>query len=219
MFFKRITGLLLLSLIPALIFFIILLLILALAIGVGWLLQLALPFTLFEGSLLALIAGLAIAFFMIYRIPSIDNAYYEDDFVFDPDGEVGIPPERFWTSSHSSSQEEWLRYELANGIYDDLFLDEKTSRRWDEKELEQVAIDLADAAIWGVKRLPMRKKISLSKTKLTDALKNKDRWPEYHPFIDIFQPIVNNNLAIWDEVIREIKAGNMWKESMDDPIF
>jgi len=229
MFVMLISGLLDI-LIPIIIFILIVLAIIALATGTGWVLQLFLPFSLFEATLLALIAELATGFFTLYRIPlghdvvgdEGEDKYgspfldYDDE---EDEDEYTIPAERFWAPLKHPTWEELLRYVLANSFYEDMLIDMDFTRRWDEKELGEVAIDLADVAIWGVKRLPPRKKISLSKSKLREGLKTKERWIEYQPFIDLFYPIVNINLNVWSEPIRDIKNERLWQDPADTSLI
>ncbi len=226
MFFRRLLAFIRFLIIPVIIFFVVTAIVLAVALGIGWVLQLLVPFDWFQATLLSLIAGLAIIAFLISILkdpPVSDDADDFDDydivdewrFSGDSEDEIAIPLTRFWTSSRRPSWEAWMTFVLANDIYVDLLEDDKISRRWDDKSLEDVAIDLAKAAIENLKRRAPQKKVAISKTKLRESLKKTERWAEYHPFIDLFHPIINNNLYLWEDTIRDVKASGLWRETID----
>ncbi len=223
------------------------LIIIAASAGVGWLVQRVLPFSLYESTLLALIViTVMLALFFVGRPSSFGGdddmseedgflfrspGFPEDDYIFDDDedeeyeeddgddSELVIPMSRFWPESQRPTWEKWLTFVLANDIYDDLAVNDQALNRWMDEELQEVAIDLAEAAIIGCKRLAPNKTPHLSKTKLREALKKKKRTLEYTPFLGIMLPIVNENLNLWGDVIVAVKSENRWRKKVDEVLM
>jgi hypothetical protein len=125
-------------------------LILALSLGIGWVLTLFTPLALFEGSLLAIIAVTTALVFWILVMRTKPPAYYpedeegewEDEEEWDTDE---IPESRFWTDLSGRTWENWFRFLLANSIYEDLQTDPEGFEAG--KEGQELAIRLAEVAL------------------------------------------------------------------------
>lgn len=122
------------------------------SIGLGWLLAQLLPvLTLFEASLLIMLASIAVAFFGS-RIMSTPLTTTELDEVAEDLDESPIPAERFYKDAAGMTGESLLCYRLANGIYLDLEEDPGVSRMMSDSQLEELAIRLAEIAAAILKR-------------------------------------------------------------------
>jgi len=93
-------------------------LLLGMSLGTGWVLTLFLPFSLFEGTLLSMIAGLASGVLWYMILFSALAPEFEGGGNDIEDGE--IPESRFWQTSGERTWENLFRYVLANSIYEDV---------------------------------------------------------------------------------------------------
>ncbi len=92
-------------------------LVIGVSLGIGWLLTLVLPFSLFEGTIVGVFA--AIATLTVWR--SLLEFLSDDGFLEEvDDDEEAISKSRFWERREERTWENWLRYVLANAVYEEL---------------------------------------------------------------------------------------------------
>ena len=89
-----------------------------LSLGIGWLLTLFLPFSLFEATLLGMLAAVVtgLVWYRIFRSLAVSE-FLTDEDESEPDE---IPESRFWESPADRTWKNWFRYVLANSVYEDL---------------------------------------------------------------------------------------------------
>jgi hypothetical protein len=152
---------------------------LAWSLGLGWVLTKLFGFTLFEGSLLAMISSIsvwyALARLLAAAPPELD---------FDEDGiplkAVGmeIPKTRFYKTDKEKTLEAWFCYSLANNIYLDMQANPRMIASMDSPRLQELAIRLAEIIVQLLKRKPIRKKkVRITAADLREQMNLMDQKP------------------------------------------
>ncbi len=98
-------------------------LVLVWSIGLGWLLSHLLPFSLFEGSLLAMAASVIVGYVASRILGSLELPLIEPETPLEQPVDLpsyAIPHTRFYPTEPDKSWEAWFRLELANRLYDTL---------------------------------------------------------------------------------------------------
>jgi hypothetical protein len=193
------------------------------AIGLGWVLARFLPFSLFEGTLLALIAAGIIAFFAQRllasgAVPPPDYYYDEDDDEDDFwdeleafEDDYKIPETRFYKTKADKTWEAWLHFEIANTIYDDLQLAPYSITRMGEQQLQELAIRLADVGIAVVKKKPGHtKQLKVTVTALRRQMTKMDQKPYDDEILRLAVQSINEALQ-YEETL-EVFQENLWDE-------
>jgi hypothetical protein len=203
-------------LLPLFFFLIILAVILSLSIGIGYILSLILPFSLFEGSLLSIIAVISggALWYMITR------SVFTPTSELTPEG-VGfqeIPPDRFWQTPEERTWQNWLQYVLANSIYEIVEEVWAEPADMDELEAQELSIELAEAALGIIKRRAAQART----LRMTRAMLRRELAKEGHPFyddelLDLAADAVNLPLMSMEEKLREIAREQRWDEKADVP--
>ena len=203
------------TILPGFLIVVLIVISLALVIGIflviGWILTLFLPFSLFEGALLGMIASLVtgIIWYTILRFdPSAEFEEEEHDSEADE-----IPESRFWRTNAERTWENWFRYIIANSVYEDLL----DSPRWvevmSEAHLQDLCIGLADAALGTLKaKSPRATRLRVSKGRLKHEMVKMGH-PSYQD--GILNPAVaavNAVLVPMEEVLRRIVREQLWDE-------
>ncbi|NUM43881.1 MAG: hypothetical protein HUU38_04175 [Anaerolineales bacterium] len=154
---------------------------LGLSLLVGWLLTLILPFTLFEGTLLGLVAlialgVLAVNIFKGLPLPDLDTPYTEDldDF-------KDIPEERIFKTEQDRTLENQYRYEMANRVYGEFQQNPSEFSAMNDKQQQELALRLADIALTILKQKP----VTATRLNLTaNALKKQMQKMNQQPYSD-----------------------------------
>jgi hypothetical protein len=118
--------------------------------GIGWILTLFLPFTLFEGTLLGLIASVIVGTFwntILNIIPPFEREDYEDFDEEDEDDYDTIPPSRFFKTNKEQTWEAWLRFTIANRVYIEFQDWPQPVSMMSSKQQQELAIRLADITL------------------------------------------------------------------------
>ncbi len=68
--------------------------------------------------------------------------------------EEEIPQSRFWKRSADKTWEKWLEYVLANSVYEDLLDSPRRVGGMEERQLQELAIRLTDAAVRALSDTP-----------------------------------------------------------------
>jgi len=191
-----------------------LVLILGISLGIGWVLTLFLPFSLFEGALLSMIAGLASGalWYMILFSALAPEFGGEENEIEDE----AIPESRFWQTSGQRTWKNLFRYVLANSIYEDVV----ESRDWigdmDEGQQQELSIRLADAALGALKRRARQaKRLRVTRGVLRQQLVNEGQRPYEDELLDLAVAAVNAELVYLEEDLKEVARGRMWDQKAD----
>ncbi len=185
------------------------------ALGVGWVLARFLPFSLFEATLLSMIATMII--WTVWRnILSSVRDFGPDVDEEEPEwGLDEIPPSRFYRTDADRTWENWFRYILANATYED-FLNSGWTAQMNEGQLKELSIRLTDAAIAGLKAKSSRtKRLRVSKGMLKHEITKMGQKPYDDDILDTAVSAINDELGSLQEELRDVIRGRLWNEPVD----
>ena len=196
---------------------------LGLGIGVGWLLTLFLPFTLFEGSVLGVmavsIAG-AIAWRFLRSGPDFsddDLDFMDDDFDLDELDDLPIDiihPSRFVESDEDRTWENWFQYLFANDIYRDLMMFDEHVAHMNDIQKQELAIRLSDVIVMILRaKPPSTKRLRISQEQVKRKMIKMGMRPYDDDILDLALDAVGDNLETFRERIIYIIRTKSW----DDP--
>ena len=203
------------AILPGLLTVVLIIISLALVLGIflliGWLLTLFLPFSLFEGALLSMIAGLVTGILWHTLLRSgISGESEEDEYDSEADE---IPGSRFWGTPAERTWENWFRYIIANSVYEDLLNSPHWVEIMSEENLQDLCIGLADAALEILKaKSPRSTRLRVSKGSLKREMVKMGH-PSYQD--GILNPAVsavNAVLVPMEGVLRQIVIEQSWDE-------
>jgi hypothetical protein len=196
-------------LVIALVIIVSLALFIGLSLGIGWLLTLFLPFSLFEATLLGMLAAVVtgLVWVSIFRSLSVSE-FLEDES--EPDE---IPESRFWGSPVDRTWTNWFRYVLANSVYEDLLESSSAITAMEEKQLQDLSIRLADTALDGLKaKSPRAKRLRVSKGMLKQQLIKMPQQPYDDDILDAAVAAMNASLRLLEEPLRQAIRERLWNE-------
>ena len=191
-------------------------LVIGVALGVGWILTLFLPFSLFEATLLGMIAAIVIG--TIWRTllsPVRDFGFDEfEEEETEPDLDE-IPISRFCRTDADRTWENWFRYILANTTYEG-FLDLGGFAQMNDRQLQELSIRLTDAAIATLKRKsPRTKRLRVTKGMLKHEITRMGQQPYDDDILDTAVSAINDELIASQEELREVIREKSWDEPAD----
>jgi hypothetical protein len=193
-------------------------LIFGVALGLGWILTRFLPFSLFEATLLGMLA--AIITWNVWRnllSPIGDfGSYDEDEDEEEPEWDLDeIPPSRFYKTDADRTWENWFRYILANATYED-FLSSGWTAQMNEAQLKELSIRLTDAAIAGLKnKSPRTKRLRVTTGMLKHEMNKLGQQPYDDDILDTAISAINDELGFLQEELREAIREKLWDEPAD----
>jgi hypothetical protein len=185
------------------------------ALGVGWILTLFLPFSLFEATLLGMIAALVI--WTIWRniLGSVEDFGFDEEETEEPDLDE-IPMSRFCRTDADRTWENWFRYVIANTVYEDFLDSPGRIARMNEMQLQELSIRLTDAAIAALKRKsPRTKRLRVTKGMLKHEMTKIGQQPYDDDILDTAVSAIEIELISSQEELREVIRGKLWDEPVD----
>jgi len=195
-------------------------LVLGFAIGIGWLITLFLPFSLFEASLLALIASVVVGSSWYYLLGSMlglrgdtsDEDYYDTD----DDGFDQIPPDRFYQSNTDKTWEAWLRHHLANSIYFEFQESPQPVAPMGKKQIQELAIRLADMSVDILKSKSVRtKRLNISAVTLKKQMNKIGQRPYDDDILGLAAIAINAEVSYHYEELLRVTHTKLWKHPYD----
>ncbi len=191
---------------------------LAWALGIGWLLTLFLPFSLFEGTLLGLISVGMVAF-ALQRILSSEISPFSD--YEDEDGELFdilngyevIPENRFYKDKASRTWEAWVKHEIANGIYEEMQDSDVSFASMGKQQLQELAIRLADIGIAVLKTKAKNRTLRVTVANLRSRMKKINQRPYDNDILELAVEAINDELE-YEETI-DVVRGKLWNQPCD----
>lgn len=182
-------------------------------LGIGWVLTLVLPFSLFEGTVVSMIAAV-VTFAVWGRIlrvlarllgitPPWEAAEEEEE----------IPESRFWESKADRTWENWFKYVFANAVYEDLVDSLDWAEDTSERAMRALSIRLADAAVEGLKGKPSRtKRLRVTEGMLRHQLAQMGGQVYPDEVLETAAEAMNGQLRYWKDEVWEVIRGNLWDE-------
>ncbi|GIK56126.1 MAG: hypothetical protein HND44_01850 [Chloroflexi bacterium] len=189
------------------------------SVGVGWLLIKVTPFTLFEATLLVMIASIVIGYGAIKIMTTNVTAPASAPYFPPPveDEPSPIPTQRFYKSEAQKTNEAWFRYEMANAIYWDFDADDDINTSMNETEMKQLAIRLSEVLVGALKSQRPKRGGRLRVT-VTQLKKQMDKMGQRPYDDDILLTAVSsiNDMLNYDEDLLEIVQEQTWDEMAKD---
>jgi hypothetical protein len=195
-------------------------LMLGFAIGIGWLMTLFLPFTLFEASLLALIASIVLGYAWYYLLGSmlgLGGEIVDEDFPDEYDDDFDqIPSDRFFQSHTDKTWEAWLRHHLANSIYFEFQESSQPVAPMGKKQTQELAIRLADMSVDILKAKSVRaKRLNISAATLKKQMNKIGQRPYDDDILGLAAIAINTEVSYhYEELLRVIHT-RLWKHPYD----
>lgn len=193
-------------------------LIVGVALGLGWLLTLFLPFSLFEATVVSMIAAVIARTFWenILRSAGIPEFYeYAEEEETEPDLDE-IPMSRFCKTDADRTWENWFRYLIANTVYEDFLDSPGRIARMNEMQMKELSIRLTDAAIAALRRKsPHTRRVRVTKGMLKHEMNKMGQQPYDDDILDTAVNAIKVELIASQEELREVIQGKLWDEPVD----
>ncbi len=189
-------------------------LIFGVALGVGWILTRFLPFSLFEATLLGMIAAMVTWNFWRNILSPVETFGSDEE---EPESDLDeIPPSRFYKTDADRTWQNWFRYTLANTAYEDFLDSPGRIGQMNERQLQELSIRLTDAAIAALKvKSPRTRWLRLSKGALKNEMTKMGQQPYDDDILDTAVGAINDELSSLQEELREVIRGKLWNEPVD----
>ena len=196
--------------------------VLGFAIAIGWLLTRFLPFDLFQASLLALVAATIVVVFWRHFLRSLFPVGGVEDIEFDEDA-LGydndydrIPATRFFKKQSDKTWEAWLRFHLANSIYFEFQDAPQPVAPMGNKQLQELAIRLADLAVSQLKQKTARAtKLRVTVASLRQQMKKMGQQPYDDNILKLTTVAVNEELEYHYQDVQAIIRSGQWDSPYD----
>jgi len=212
--------------IVVLIFFLIvvsLMLVLGISLGIGWALTLFLPFTLFEGTLLAMTACFIIGltwYNVIRSIPDFASGPYdydeeaedaENDLIYDE-----IPMSDFYKTNADKTWEAWFQYQIANDIYIEFQDAPGRIAPMGDKQIQALAKRLADLAVSMLKTKTARaKKLKITQAALKKQIIKIGQQPYDDDILGLAVISINQNIDFYYTDLIKVIKHKSWSDPTD----
>lgn len=187
------------------------------SIIVGWILTQVFAFSLFEGTLLAMVAsglaGYLILSTVLDRLTEAAESYTD----WEEEDEDNIPPERFFPTPAQRTWEAWFRFQVANTIYSELRQNHPTTAM-DKPQKQELSIRLSEICITALKSKPTKaKNYHLSIGDLQNQMTTMELKPYDDDLLQVAADATNLSLVLppAETVIRE----RLWNQIMPTADF
>jgi len=186
-------------------------LVMGIALGVGWVLTRFLPFSLFEATLVGMIAAFVtwtIWHNVLASVPYFGSLEEEPERDFDE-----IPISRFCRTDADKTWENWFRYTIANTAYEGFLDSPGRIGQMNERQLQELSIRLTDAAITALKaKSPGTKRLRITKGMLKHEMTKMGQQPYDDDILDTAVSAINAELISSQEELREVIRDRLWDE-------
>ncbi|MCP4540929.1 MAG: hypothetical protein GY832_27655 [Chloroflexi bacterium] len=195
-------------------------LILGIAIGLGWLLTLFLPFTLFEGTILVMAASTIIGSVGYNLVRDLSDFEDEDEEEEEDDEKdeyyFDIPTSRFFKTRAEQTWETWVRHEIANDIYVEFQAAPKRIAPMGDQQLQELAIRLADTAVAILKaKSSGTKHLRITKTAMERQMTKSGQRPYDDNILSLAVEAISLSLDHYYGNFIKVIRGRLWNEPTD----
>lgn len=187
------------------------------SVGVGWLLIKITPFTLFEASLLVMIASIVVGYGAI-KIMTTNVTTPSPSPHFPPpleDEPEPIPAQRFYKTEAQKTNEAWFRYEMANSIYWDFEQDNDINTTMNDTEMKELAIRLSEVLVGALKSQKPKRSGRVTVTQMKKQMDKMGQRP-YDDDIMLTAVAGINEMFDYDDELVEIVQEQSWDEMAED---
>jgi len=189
-------------------------LVMGITLGVGWVLTRFLPFSLFEATLLGMIATfvtLNIWRNVLGSAPNFGRTEEEPEPDFDE-----IPLSRFCRTDADKTWENWFRYAIANTVYEGFLDSPGRPGQMNDRQLQELSIRLTDAAIAALKtKSPRTRRLRVTSGMLKHEITKMGQQPYDDDILDTAVSAINDELISSQEELREVIRDKSWDEPVD----
>ncbi|MBZ0310837.1 MAG: hypothetical protein K8I82_32565 [Anaerolineae bacterium] len=194
--------------------FVVMLVILGWSIIVGWILTQIFAFTLFEGTLLGMLASGMAGYFIFSALLDrlTDAADSLTEWSNEDEEEDNIPAERFFPTPAQRTWEAWFRFQVANTIYAELRENLPTATM-DKPQKQELSIRLSEICIAALKdKSPKANTLHLTIHDLQGQMTTMELKPYDDDLLNVAAEATNLSLILppAETVIRE----KMWNQIM-----
>jgi hypothetical protein len=182
------------------------------SLGIGWLLTLVLPFSLFEGTIVGMIASIATWAIWYNVLRDVYKFELEEQERFDV---AEIPVTRFCKTEADKTWANWFRYVLANSIYADLLASPFWGEAMDAGHLREKSIHLADAAVESLQKRSRAKRLRVSRAQLRQQFTKANQHPYDEDILDVAATALNRDLPYLKDQLRFVIQNDEWTEQAE----
>lgn len=179
------------------------------SVGAGWLLAQVLPFSLFEGTVVAMIGAVVAwaiwrAFLEVLPLPGSSPEWVEEDMDL-------LPTSLFWSSRKDRTWRLWLHYALANAVYDEILDSAEFSDDTEDEALQALAIVLSGAAVKGLEKKPVHtRQVRISPGLLKHELREVKEISVPDEVLEWATKAMNQELRDWQDEVRRVIQEKLW---------
>ncbi|MCP4359317.1 MAG: hypothetical protein GY796_14990 [Chloroflexi bacterium] len=191
------------------------------SVGGGWLLTQILPFTLFEGTLLTMVASIVVGFvaakiFLMGDSLSSPYSISPDDFLEDVEPEL-IPEKRFYDSKGRRTNEAWFRWDIANSMYFDFEDDDDINTTMNDVEMQELAVRLSEITVAAMKKYRTRpgKRVRVTISQLKRQMDKMGQRPYDDDILATAVAAINRSFD-YDDDFAEIIRDKSWNKLAED---
>lgn len=194
-------------------------------LGLGWLLTLFLPFSLFEATLLSLFATVIVATIwrpLIRLFADMDfdnlqkNILKKKQAKSDTSEADRIPATKFYQKEEDQNWENWLRYEFANDIYAEFQDAPQRVTPMNKSQLQSLAIRLADVSLAILKAKTTRaKNLNINRATLKQQFAEMGQQPYDDDILDMATTAINDNIDYYYDDLLEVIQQKNWEATSD----
>ncbi len=194
-------------------------------LGLGWLLTLFLPFSLFEATLLSLFTSVLVATIwrpLIRLFADVDFDNLQKDILkikreaSDTSEVDRIPATKFYQKEEDQNWENWLRYEFANDIYAEFQDAPQRVTPMNKSQLQSLAIRLADVSLAILKAKTTRAKdLNINRATLKRQFTKMGQHPYDDDILDLATTAINDNIDYYYDDLLEVIQQKNWEATSD----
>jgi hypothetical protein len=178
---------------------------------IGWVLTQLFSFSHFEGTLLAMLAtGFMIHVMMTIILTMVQTSLGTSEDMMDEDMEIeyAIPAERFFKDISERTWAAWIRFQLANNIYEKLQETPKMTSL-NSSQLQELAVRLADMGVAILReQSPRSSRIHLSISDFHKQMKAMDMKPYDNDILHVAVDAANFMMMM--PLMQNIFRENLW---------